>query len=152
MKTNAERRAEIGVERRCKTLARILGAVIQVLEDKPFKDASIEDFVKSADVSRGTFYNYFENKAEVALSVATILNQMVEDSIASLEGNTDALERFATGQRLNHSPQTHLFPNHLEPWCCIGVRRSQQTSDVADISKDIHGTSLLQRSAPDQQT
>ena len=98
MKTNAERRVEIGVERRRKTLAKILGAIVQVLDDKSFKDASIEDFTHSANVSRGTFYNYFENKAEVALAVATILNQLVEDSITeSLEGNTDTVERFATG-------------------------------------------------------
>lgn len=98
MKTNAERRIEIGVEKRRRTLAKILGAIVQVLEDKSFKDASIDDFTNAADVSRGTFYNYFENKAEVALAVATIWNEMIEDSLEeSLEGSTDPLERFATG-------------------------------------------------------
>ena len=141
MKTNAERRAEIGVERRRKTLARILGAVIQVLEDKPFKDASIEDFIASADVSRGTFYNYFENKAEVALAVATILNQMVEDSIASLEGNTDTLERFATGLVM-YLKFADLAPNVAEVMFHEYLSRYPQHPTFVDSSARRYNTTV----------
>ena len=84
MKVNLQRRSEIGEERRRRTLEKILRAMVFVLSDKKFEDVNIEDFIEPAGISRGTFYNYFNNKDDIAFTIATLFNSVIENTIASI--------------------------------------------------------------------
>jgi AcrR family transcriptional regulator len=59
MRVNLESRAATAQSRRARTRERLLQAAEQVVVEKGFENASIEEFVAAAGVSRGTFYNYF---------------------------------------------------------------------------------------------
>jgi AcrR family transcriptional regulator len=54
-----------------RTRAAILDAAKRVFEDRGYNEARVTDFVAAANVSHGTFYNYFENKREVFAALIT---------------------------------------------------------------------------------
>jgi len=59
MRVNLQARAASAERRRARTRERLLDAAEKVVASKDLQDATIEDFVSAAGVSRGTFYNYF---------------------------------------------------------------------------------------------
>jgi AcrR family transcriptional regulator len=62
-----------------KTLARLLHAGTQVLSEKGFHAARVDDIVRVADLSHGTFYLYFANKEELFRALASeCANEMTE--------------------------------------------------------------------------
>jgi AcrR family transcriptional regulator len=62
---NADRRAEIGQQRREKTRQRLVAAAARVIARRGESNATIDDFIQVAGVARGTFYNYFQTREEV---------------------------------------------------------------------------------------
>lgn len=44
---------------------RIIGAIIQEIEHKSYEDISINQIVKNAGISRGSFYQYFDDKSDL---------------------------------------------------------------------------------------
>jgi len=59
------RRAEIGHQRRAMTRQRLLTAAARVVAERGTAGVTIDDFIKSAGVARGTFYNYFKTRDEL---------------------------------------------------------------------------------------
>ena len=69
MRVNLEARAAAAENRRAQTRERLLKAAVVVIGEKGFDAASIEDFVAAAEVSRGTFYNYFPTMEDLLRAV-----------------------------------------------------------------------------------
>ena len=67
-----------------KTLARLLDAGIQVLGEKGYHAARVDDIVRVADLSHGTFYLYFANKEELFRALAAECAQEMTDLAAAL--------------------------------------------------------------------
>jgi AcrR family transcriptional regulator len=53
-----------------RTMAKLLDAGMQVLADKGYHAARVDDIVRAADVSHGTFYLYFSNKQDLLRAMA----------------------------------------------------------------------------------
>jgi AcrR family transcriptional regulator len=53
-----------------RTRARLLDAGMTALAEKGYHSARVDDIVKAADVSHGTFYLYFSNKQELLVALA----------------------------------------------------------------------------------
>lgn len=61
----------------------------------------IDDFVKAAGVSRGTFYNYFQTTRELLdATMEEISNDLIETIIPAVADETNPVIRLATGARL----------------------------------------------------
>ena len=58
------KRLRLGPKRE-KTLARILDAALDEFEEKGFSQASLRNIVKTAGVTTGAFYSYFDSKEEL---------------------------------------------------------------------------------------
>lgn len=58
-------RAEIGEQRRAKMRERLIAAGARVIAERGAHNATIDDFVRGADVSRGTFYNHFSTREQM---------------------------------------------------------------------------------------
>lgn len=58
-------RQEIDSCRRDRTRQRLLVAAGRVIGERGESKANIDDFIRAAEVSRGTFYNYYSTKAEL---------------------------------------------------------------------------------------
>ena len=55
-------RSKRALDQRKKTKEKILRAAQQVIGKKGFQSTSVEDVLKASDISRGTFYLYFESR------------------------------------------------------------------------------------------
>ena len=71
IRINLEARAATAEQQRTRTRERLLDAAETVVAEKGAEAASIEDFVKAAGVSRGTFYNYFPTATDLLHALNT---------------------------------------------------------------------------------
>src|SRR5439155_16888238 len=53
------------------TMAKLLDAGLQVLTERGYHAARVDDIVRMADTSHGTFYLYFANKEDLFRALAT---------------------------------------------------------------------------------
>ncbi|NYE24536.1 TetR/AcrR family transcriptional regulator [Pigmentiphaga litoralis] len=65
---------------------RLLGGMAQALAAKGYADTSIADIVREAAVSRRTFYEHFETKADCLLALYAMASQQ---ALAALQGAVD---------------------------------------------------------------
>lgn len=65
MKSVDMRRKEIGLERRERTQLKLLEAAARLIGSRSEEKYTIDDFIKEAGVSRGTFYNYYSTRNEL---------------------------------------------------------------------------------------
>lgn len=102
---NAERRAEIGAEKRAKTKKIILSAAFSLLGRERGLSTRIEEICVQAGISRATFYNYFASMDDLfdALSydiahdfndaVQAVIDDMPPGAIRSMSAIRYYLER-----------------------------------------------------------
>jgi AcrR family transcriptional regulator len=62
---NLQRRGEIGQARKEHTRRRLLEAGARTVAMLGDRGATIEDFISAAQITRGTFYNYFKTRNEI---------------------------------------------------------------------------------------
>lgn len=67
-----------------RTMARLLDAGMQVLGDRGYQAARVDDIVRIAELSHGTFYLYFANKEDLFRALATECAEAMEALAASL--------------------------------------------------------------------
>lgn len=82
MRVNLEARAANAEHRRAKTRLRLIEAAMAVIADKGPDQASVEDFVAAAGVSRGTFYNYFPTIEELLAALNEHIGQELDRRLA----------------------------------------------------------------------
>ena len=97
MRVNLEARAAAAENRKAQTRERLLEAAIVVIGDKGPDASSVEDFVAAADVSRGTFYNYFPTMEDLLRAVRRKLTDALMAVLdAHLPSSIPASSRLAT--------------------------------------------------------
>lgn len=132
----ADHRTRIGRQRRARTEERIVRAALRVLARKTPDQAVIEDFIREADVARGTFYNYFRNVDELLQQASRrLVDDLVSGTIEpQLHRITDPVERYSLGVRL------FLRLAQADPqWCCF-VSRMWNLGLIRQPMRDIeHG-------------
>ena len=111
-------RTRVGRERRARTQARIVAAALRVFAEKGPDAPVIDDFIRAAGVSRGTFYNHFASTEELFTATSRALEDELMRSIeAEIRRFEDPVERLATGVRL------WLRRSQQDPaWCAFIVR------------------------------
>ena len=96
-----DHRTRVGRERRARTEGRIVEAALRVFAERGPDAPVIDEFVRAAGVSRGTFYNHFESVEELlhATSAWTTREvvEAIERELSGLEGPT---LRLGVGLRL----------------------------------------------------
>lgn len=93
-----DHRSRVAADRREKTRSRLVQSAIPVFVEKGVEASVIDDVIAAAGVSRGTFYNYFQNNRELLLAV----NQQLGDELflnieKAVAGLPDPAQRVATG-------------------------------------------------------
>jgi len=100
-RTKADHRARVGRERSARTETRIVDAAVRVFADMGPDAPKIDDFVRAAGISRGTFYNYFESVQELLDATSEWTTREALESIeAMLEGIEGPALRVGVGLRL----------------------------------------------------
>jgi AcrR family transcriptional regulator len=84
--------------RAARTRSALLSAGIELLVERPADAIAIDDFVATAGVAKGSFFNHFADKREFAGAVAKEIRLEVEIWVGRVnEGVSDPLERLAGG-------------------------------------------------------
>jgi AcrR family transcriptional regulator len=101
MPRRSDHRTKVGASRRARTEERILGAALHVFAAKGSSAPVIDDFVKAADIARGTFYNYFRSTDELFdATAAWLLDDLAQSIDGALEEINDPVARIGMGIRL----------------------------------------------------
>ena len=113
-----DHRTRVGRERRARTQSRIIEAALHVFAGKGPDAPVIEDFIKTAGVARGTFYNYYKSTDELLEATSKWLEDDLIMSIeAAMEELNDPVERLTTGVLL------WMKKAESDPaWCAFVVR------------------------------
>ena len=101
VKKKVDHRPRVAAQRRATMQARLLLGALQLLSKKQVSDISINDLIHQENVSRGTFYKYFDSLSHVFAMLAARLDAelspIADQFIACIP---DAATRVATGTRL----------------------------------------------------
>lgn len=96
-----DHRTRVAAERRERMRRRLFESALQLAAEKGPAATSIDDVIQGAEVSRGTFYKYFDAPDALfdalSLEVANEIIRMAEPAVSSIE---DPAQRVATGMRL----------------------------------------------------
>ncbi len=98
----------------------LLDVALHLFAEKGYHATSISDIIESANVARGTFYNYFENKRQI---FGQLLDNLFEDvgsvafpiNISSEEGIPGQVQRLMSGfceKLLSNLPMTRILLEH----------------------------------------
>lgn len=99
--TPVNHRTIVGRSRRAKTEAKIIESALHVFAEKGQDAPVIDDFIKAAGVSRGTFYNYFKSTTELLNATSTWLTEDLVESIErEIRTIKDPVIRHGIGLRL----------------------------------------------------
>jgi len=90
------RRAEIGREKRARTRDAIIQSALDLIDARGFDGPTIDEFIGAAGVAKGTFYNHFKTKEELAVAAAAHVADAVDAVILNcFEGVDDPAQRVA---------------------------------------------------------
>ncbi len=87
--------------------------LLELMEEKPYIDISIKDICTRADLSRQTFYNYFDSKEEL---FRYLLRSSYEDKINSFDTipqSREAISAFVTSMRDNPKLVDVIVKNNM---------------------------------------
>ena len=101
MKKTLDHRTRVGADRREKMRMRLIESAMLVFAGYGADGSVIDEVIRTAEVSRGTFYNYFRTHEELLTAVAgEVANQMLQIVDPVVRGQADPAARVAYGVRL----------------------------------------------------
>ena len=75
--------------------------LLDLMEEKPYEEISIMDICKKADLSRQTFYNYFESKEELFRYLLRSTYDSKLNSLETIPTSKDAISIFVNTAKEN---------------------------------------------------
>jgi AcrR family transcriptional regulator len=80
--------------------AKLVEAIVQVVAEKGYEDATVADVVRAARVSRGTFYELFESKQACFAAAFRLGTEVFEERVAAaVRGVEDWQQQLRVGVR-----------------------------------------------------
>lgn len=106
------------------TKDRLFNAAVDLLSERDFDDITIRDIVARANVSIGTFYNYYSTKMEVFYETYRVADDYFREEVAPLLVQPTTLERIQFFfhcyarycSELTDMKMTRLLYNPDNPW------------------------------------
>lgn len=97
----ANHRTRVAAQKRERTRAHLVETAMLVFAEKGVGASVIQEVIATAEVSQGTFYNYFRTNEDLLVAVSGELNNELLGLIESeVGGLTDPAKRIAAGLRL----------------------------------------------------
>ncbi|WP_206003237.1 TetR/AcrR family transcriptional regulator [Paraburkholderia polaris] len=169
-----DHRSKVAEKKRLIMRAKLLDAAMRVYADHTGPGPVIDDVIREAKVSRGTFYKYFDSLEQVLVSLGQELsNQMTSDILPVYDVLTEPWQRAAVGFRVflvralldrkwaGFVTRVDVWPHHtlvaqymaadLEKGKSLG----QFTFDLVDVATDFlmgasaHGIQAIREGVPD---
>ncbi len=87
--------------------------LLELMETKPYDDISIKDICIKADLSRQTFYNYFESKDELFRFLLRSTYAEKLDSLDEIPASNEAISAFVNTVRENQRLVSAIVKNNM---------------------------------------
>lgn len=95
-----DHRIDVAEKKRLLMRARLVDATMKVFANQTVRSPVIDDVIREAKVSRGTFYNYFDSLEDVlSLIGQDVSNQMTTDILPIYDVLDEPWQRFSVGFR-----------------------------------------------------
>jgi AcrR family transcriptional regulator len=99
--TTIDHRTRVAAERRERMRIRLLESALLVFSEKGLDASSIEDIIAAAQVSRGTFYNYYQTIEELMVALLEVLgNELITVAEEATSKFSDPADRVSIGIRM----------------------------------------------------
>lgn len=72
---------------------RIITATKELFDEKGYDGFTVEDILKLADISRGTFYHYFQSKDDVMIHRGILIDDLYAKWYEGMDMSLDAIDR-----------------------------------------------------------
>lgn len=133
MAINSEARARIALDRREKTRRRLLDSARELIAREGPQAASIDEIVRHAGVSRGSFYNYFRTPAEVVQALGAERAERLDGDIVVLIADVEdpALQLALMGAAALVDTQA----DPIRAWVNLQMDRNEQPSQPAHVRR-----------------
>lgn len=96
-----DHRVDVAEKKRLLMRSRLVAATMRVFAQRTTLPPVIDDVIREAKVSRGTFYNYFTSLEEILSIISQDLsNQMTADLLPVYDLLKDPIQRFSMGYRI----------------------------------------------------
>lgn len=96
-----DHRTRVAAEKRTRMRRKLIENALLVFAEKGVDASVIDDVIKAAGVSRGTFYNYYRTNAELQMAATDELgNEIVQQIENQTRDNPSPAARVCTGVRL----------------------------------------------------
>ncbi|MCL2579056.1 MAG: TetR/AcrR family transcriptional regulator [Oscillospiraceae bacterium] len=92
---------------------RIIGCALAEFADKGYKQASISRIVEAAEIAKGSFYQYFEDKDD--LYVHIVVTQIGEPKLGIINREAERLNEMKMGDYIRHLAMTQLDALTAQP-------------------------------------
>ncbi len=100
-RAHTDHRSKVAEKKRTLMRRKLLDATMRVMTDHAGATPVIDDVIREAQVSRGTFYNYFDSLDEVLVAIGQELSdQMTTDILPVYDVLKEPWQRVAVGFRL----------------------------------------------------
>jgi AcrR family transcriptional regulator len=133
---SAERRAEIGQERRSRTRQLLMTSAARLIASRGADGLTIDDFIKEAGMARGTFYNYYTSREELIEAlwqhVGKTPFRMINKIIAN---NPDPAQRLVGGFQMM---LRRAHEDHIWGWLVFRL-----TATASDLASDLRSFPLV---------
>ncbi len=87
--------------------------LLELMEEMPYDDISIMDICKKADLSRQTFYNYFESKEELFRFLLRNTYTEKLNSLKNIPSSKEAISAFVSVVRENPRMVNAIVKNNM---------------------------------------
>ncbi len=87
--------------------------LLELMEEKPYVDISIMDICKKADLSRQTFYNYFESKDDLFRYLLRSTYDKKLNSLTEIPSSDEAISAFVSVVRENPRMVNAIVKNNM---------------------------------------
>lgn len=87
--------------------------LLELMEEKPYVDISIMDICKKADLSRQTFYNYFESKDDLFRYLLRSTYEKKLNSLTEIPSSDEAISAFVSVVRENPRMVNAIVKNNM---------------------------------------
>ena len=119
--------------RKTNSVEKLKNALIELLLEKDYSEISVSDITKKAGVSRGTFYQHFLDKDDLATTIGEKTSQKFRNILS--KGNHYICNVFVKNTYICSIPRRTTTPkrNLLSINTTIGVSAYAQTSKYGSI-------------------
>ncbi len=76
-------RVSSNIAKRARTRARLTEAALRLMSERGINATSVSEIAAEAEVANGTFYLYFQDKAEIVAAVCQAVTQVMHDDMSS---------------------------------------------------------------------